>query len=315
MALARRADVSDALRQQILSALHFRTLGPGGRLPSARRLAAELRADARVVLAAYRSLEREGFVERRPPSRAFYVAADRAPGADAPPTARWLADVLAEGLARGVRVPDFAEHARRATETVRLRAACVAGTRDELVWMRQELAEDYGIAAEELELDALLAADAPPAAVRRADLVVVPEHDAAAVRPLVERTGAPLVPLRLRVDLASEIARTLARGPLWFIATDPRLEAGLRARYADVPGGANVRVAVVGRDDLTEIPAGSPAYVLRAARDALGGVPPHVRPLSTLRAFSADSRRAILHFLVRANQAALASRPAPDAVP
>src|SRR5690606_42155468 len=70
------ADISEALRQQILSALHFRTLGPGRRLPSARRLAAELRADPRVVLAAYRGLEREGLVERRPPSRAFYVRSE-----------------------------------------------------------------------------------------------------------------------------------------------------------------------------------------------------------------------------------------------
>ena len=197
--------------------------------------------------------------------------------------------------------------------TVRLRAACVAGTRDELVGMRQELLEDYGIAAVELELDALAAAGAPLVALRRADLVVAAEHDAVAVRPLAERAGVPLVAVRPRADLASEIARTLARGPLWFVATDPRLEAELRARYADVPGGANVRVAIVGRDDLAAIPAGSPAYVLRAARDALGGVPPHVRPLSTLRAFSAETRRTIVRFVVRANRAALAGRPAPDA--
>lgn len=314
MATARRADISEALRQHVLSALHFRTLGPGRRLPSARRLAGELRADPRVVLAAYRSLEREGLVERRPPSRAFYVAADRPEGdVAAPPTAAWLADVLAEGLARGVRVPDFAEHARRATETVRLRAVCVAGTRDELVGVGQELSEDYGIVADRVELDALLAAEAPATLLRRADLVVVGAHDEAAVRPVVERTGMPLVPVRPRADLVNEIARLLARGPLWFVGTDPRLEAVLRARFAGGADEPNLRVAVVGRDDLAAIPAGAPAYVLRAAREALGGVPPHLRPLSTLRAFSAETRRKILRFVVRANQAATASRPAPDA--
>jgi hypothetical protein len=66
---------------------------------------------------------------------------------------------------------------------------------------------------------------------------------------------------------------------------------------------------LVGRDDLAAIPDGSPAYVMRTARDLLGGVPPHLRPLSTLRAFSPETQREILRFILRGNAAALGVRP------
>ena len=165
MVTHRRADISATLRQRVLSAVHFRTLGPGRRLPSARTLAAELNADPRVILAAYRSLEREGLVERRPPSRSFFVAGGADDGVPVP-TEEWLVNVLIDGLERGVRAPDFPEHARRSLETLRLRAACVECNRDQLVWLTRELQEDYGVAATGVEVDALDDPDDLPAAVR-----------------------------------------------------------------------------------------------------------------------------------------------------
>ncbi len=305
--MARRHEIGETLRQRVLSALHFGTLRPDGRLPSARALAAELRADPRVVTAAYRQLEREGVVERRPPSRAHFVVAGR-PAAGAPaPTTEWLVEVFAGSLARGLAAPDFPEHARRALETLRIRAACVECNDDQLTWLCRELHEDYGVLAAPVDVAALdAAAPGAPAllALRAADLVVAGAAHADAAARAAAAAGKPLVVAAVRPDLAAEVERLLAAGPLYFVGTDPRFEAKLRATYRG-PHARNLRVALVGRDDVAAIPAGTPAYVMRTARDQLGGVPAQLRPLSTLRAFSAETQRAILRFVLRTNEAAL----------
>lgn len=303
----RRGDIGDTIRQRVLSALHFGTLRPGSRLPSARALAAELHADARVVTAAYRQLEREGVVERRPPSRAHFVA-DLRPAAGAlAPTAEWLVDVLAAGLARGVPAPDFPEHARRAIETLRLRAACVECNADQLAWLRRELHEDFGLVASEVDVAELRDAEPPPPAVRSADLLVTTAFHADEAQRVAARLGKPVIVATIRPDLTAEIARLLAEGPLYFVGTDERFARKLPRLFPDAPAG-HVRAVLVGRDDVAAIPAGAPAYVMRTARDLLGGVPPHLRPLSTLRAFSPETQRELLRFVLRANAAALGAR-------
>ncbi|MGZ8378111.1 MAG: GntR family transcriptional regulator [Gemmatirosa sp.] len=302
--MQRRDEISDTLRQRVLSALHFGTLHAGSRLPSARVVAAELKADSRVVTAAYRRLEDEGVIERRPPSRAYFVT-DAPPTAGAlAPTAEWLVEVFAAGLARGVSAVDFPEHARRSVETLRLRAACLECNRDQLVWLSRELQEDYGVITSEVDVEAIREDESLPAALRSADLIVTTASHADAARRVGERTGAPVVVVSLRADLSLEIARLLAEGPLYFVGTDPRFERKLRARYADAPAD-HLRIVLVGRDDVSAVPEGAPAYVMRTARDLLGGVPAHLRPLSTLRAFSPETQRELLRFILRANAGAL----------
>ncbi|MDF1501342.1 GntR family transcriptional regulator [Roseisolibacter sp. H3M3-2] len=305
--MARRDDISDTLRQRVLSALHFGTLRAGSRLPSARVLAAELNADPRVVIAAYRSLEAEGVVERRPPSRAHFVVETRPAAGALAPTAEWLVEVFAGGLARGVPAPDFPEHARRHFETLRLRAVCVECNRDQLVWLCRELQEDYGVVATGVEIEALRDDEPLPPALRSADLLVTSASHAEEVQRLGERLSKPVVVATIRPDLSAEIARLLAEGPLYFVGTDPRLEGKLQSLFPDAPTG-HVRTILVGRDDVGAIPEGAPAYVLRTARDLLGGVPAHLRPLSTLRAFAPETQREILRFILRGNAAALGAR-------
>lgn len=304
----RRDDIGETLRQRVLSALHFGTLRPGSRLPSARVLAMELKADPRVVTAAFRRLEREGVVERRPPSRAYFLAETR-PAAGAPaPTAEWLVEVFAGGLARGVPAPDFPEHARRSLETLRLRVACVECNADQRTWLCRELQEDFGLVAAEVDVAALGDPDVVPPALRSADLLVTTVFHAEEVGRVAGRLGKPVVVATIRPDLTAEIARLLAEGPLYFVGTDVGFERKLPRLF---PGAdaANLRAVLVGRDDVGAIPAGSPAYVMRTARDRLGGVPPHLRPLSTLRAFSAETQREVLRFILRANVTALSAQP------
>ena len=304
----RRNDISDTLRQRVLSALHFGTLSAGRRLPSARILAAELKADPRVVMAAYRQLEVEGMVERRPPSRAYFVVETRPAAGALTPTAEWLVEVFAGSLARGVPAPDFPEHARRSLETLRLRAACVECNRDQLAWLCRELHEDYGILASDVDVESLSDDEPLPSTLRSADLLVTTARHADAVQRLGARLEKPVVVATLRPDLVAEIARLLAEGPLYFVGTDPRFERKLHQLYRDAPAG-HLRIVLVGRDDVHAIPEGSPAYVMRTARDLLGGVPSHLRPLSTLRAFAPETQREFLRFILRGNAAALGARP------
>lgn len=349
--MRQRNDVVDTLRQRLISARHFGTLPPDGRLPSARVVAAELRTDPRVVVAAYQLLEREGLVERRPPSRAFFALASSAaarahargesPAAPArgdstgtrlpsPPAREHLDDLivgaLEQALERDVRLTDFADEARRAVETLRLRAACIECNTDQIVWLCRELQEDYGVDAAGVELavaETALAAlragaseapgDAeasPPALPRelwRADLLVTTPEHAAVVESLAAATGKSFIVASLRRDLQRELDHLLAAGPVYFLGTDERFAAKMRRHFATVARPHHVRPLIFGVDALEQMPDGAAAYVMRTVRDRLGGVPSGVRVLSTLRAFSAETRLRLIRFIVRANRRAAAA--------
>ena len=343
--MRKRSDVVDTLRQRVISARHFGTLPPDGRLPSARALAGELQADPRVVFAAFRALEREGLVEQRPPSRAFFVVRWDSSGAShtskrsgaAPhglvaPTRgdAWLVDVLSQVLERDVALPDFPEHVRRAIETVRLRAACIECNTDQQVWLCRELGEDYGIESVAIEVDtvaALVGSDSaddwpyadvtPPDAgtlppeLRRADVLLTTAAHAPLVQALAERTRKPCVIVTQRADLTRELEQLLARAPVYFLGTDPRFAHKLRALLAAWANPERVRPVILGVDDPGAIPPGSPTYVMRTARDRLGGVPLHVRVLSTRRVFSTETRAQLLRFGVEANLRAAAAMAQP----
>ena len=336
--MRRRSDVLDALRQRVISSVRFGTLPRDGRLPSARALAAELDADMRVVADAYRTLLAEGLVERRPPSRAYFAAASpgaarRAPNAAAasPRDAHsaadgWLEAMLAQALERDLPLVAVAGRVRQAVETVRLRAACIECNTDQITWLCRELQEDYGIEASGVELDAAssalgllesvagrtAAARAPnaarlPLALREADVLVTTAAHAQLVERLAGELGTRCIVVTVRAELLRQLGRLLAEGPVYFVGTDPRLADALRLHLpADVPAG-HVRPVILGVDDIEEIPDGAPSYILRTARDRLGGVPPRLRVLSTLRAFSEQTRAQLIRFIVRANAAAAAA--------
>jgi hypothetical protein len=78
--------------------------------------------------------------------------------------------------------------------------------------------------------------------------------------------------------------------------------------FAGVAGMENLRVVVLGRDDLAAIPADAPTYVTQAARRALGDTPVRGRILPAARTISSQSAREIFAFIVRANAEAV-TRP------
>jgi hypothetical protein len=272
-------------------------------------LAREFGADPRSVLAALRRLEAEGLLMRRPPSRGYYLARGGGVGRITEPGDAWLAEVLLGALCRGMAVPLFVDFVHSRVATLRLRAACLECNVDQQQWLCRELRESFGLETRAFEVER---ADEQANDLSRADLLVTTAAHAEEVGWLAARFDKPCIVASLRPDLTDEIRRLLRAGPLYFIGTDPRFAEKLRRDFAGVPEGDHLRTVVLGQDDPAGIPEGAPAYVLRTARDILGGPPPQVRALPSLRAFSAETARAILGFMVRENHRAAAARGLTD---
>ena len=298
------AEIAEVLRERIISQIRVGVLEYGDRLPSARELSVELDVDPRTVLAAYHVLAEEDLVELRRRS-GVYVAAR--PGPDqtllAPPV-RWLVDTLADGIARDIPVPLLADRFREATTTTRLRAAVVECNRDQIHSMCRELRDDYGIDATGVELGSFSQAGPYPAALTSADLIVSAAHGEV-IREIAATLRKPFVVVSGRSDLLHRTARLLARGPVYFVVTDPRFAEKLRRGFARMAGGENFRAVVVGQDDVSAIPAEATTYVMRLARERLGDAAIPGRVVPTVRVFSAECAREILGIMVRRNAAAV----------
>lgn len=302
--MRRRTDVIATLRERIINGVHFGRIAAGDRLPSARQLAVELDADPRVVTGAYAELERGGMVSRRPGARGYFAVVHRAPTGSVVPSTEWIVDTLAQGITRGVPLGRFIEHARRSLETVRLRIACVECNDDQRRWLCGELEDDYGFTAQSFDATEVRDRHSLPPQLEQVDLMVTTVAHASDVRPIAEQLGKPLVLVTLRPEIVAEVSRLLATGPVYFMCTDPRFVPKLHALYRGTPGAANVRPVLLGRDDPLSIPEGAPAWIMRTASEALGGIPPHLNTLSTARIFSEATARELVSYLVRANLAA-----------
>ncbi len=303
--MRRRDDVVDTLRQRIVSGIHFGTLGTNARLPSARSLAKELHADARVILNAYARLEREGLVTRHRTARGFFVAPTPSAAVQVAPSAEWLVDILEHALQQGIHAPRLAEHVQRSLETVRLNAVCVECNTDQIDWLCGELQDDYGIRSSPIEPSRLDGSPASLAMLQRADVIVTTAAHAGEVRRAARAVDRPCIVATLRREITDEVQRTLRNAPVYFICADLRYAEKLKRLYANAPGARNLRTIVLGWQDPATIPTGASVWMLRTARAQLGKVPSHVRALPTLRLFSAETTRALLSFVVRTNVAAV----------
>lgn len=299
----KRDEIADLLRQRIVAGLHLGTVREGERLPSVRVLAAEVGADPRVVLAAYRKLSEEGLVEVRPKSGVYVATVSGADADPLPQLAEWVVGVLVQGLGRGVAPPDLPERVRRCLETVAFRTACIECNLDQIGGLCRELERDYGLETTGVDLDDL-SVESPPESVRSADLLVTTSFHAARVQEVALALGKPWIAVHLRGDFLAEVSRFLAAGPVYFVATDPRFADKLRVIFSAAPGAENLRALIVGRDDLSGIPGDAPTYVMPSARARVEGMALSSRPIPAPRVFSEASAREILTFIVRANMAA-----------
>jgi DNA-binding transcriptional regulator YhcF (GntR family) len=307
--IAVNGDLVDVLRARILRGLEAEALHAGDRLPSAREIAAEFELDHRVVLAAVRALAAEGLVETR--ERGGIYVAERQRGAEGlPPLPEaWFVEVLTQGLAREMPVPELAEWLRRCTETLRLRAVVVTTTMDQAFGLCRELRDDFGLEAEAIEVTELPEADVSatsiPLPLRRADLVVTTSAHAARARSVAEALRKPVIVIEVRPDLVTGEWALLLRRPVYAVVATPEFGEMLRRFFAEVPGVENLRVVVFGRDDLGIIPPDAPTYVTQHVRARLAGVHVPGRILPAARTIATSSAHEILAFIVRSNVEAL----------
>ncbi len=301
----RQSDITQVIRQRIFRALHAGALARGDRLPSARELATDFRIDHRVVLAAYRELAAEGLVELRARG-GIYLSAAVPTGDTVPlPAASWIVDIFEQGVGREIPIAELAEWLRRSVETLRLRAVAVEATRDQMAGLCRELRDDYGLDGTGLDVSELDADRVPPSA-RNADIVVTTAAHATPAQALAARLGVPCVVATVRPDLIGGEWRMLLRKPVYVVVDDEQFVSTLHRFFAHVPdAAANMRVLVVGRDDLSAIPDGAPTYVTRSARERLGEARIRGRILPTARLFASDAARELITFIVRANLDAL----------
>ena len=302
---APREHIVETLRGRVLRGLQAGALYAGDRLPSARELAPEFGVDYRLILSAYRELAGEGLVELR--SRGgIYVAARSATVGGTPPLPEgWFVDILTQGLAREIPAAELHEWLRRCTESLRLRAVAISSTEDQIYGLCRELRDDFGLESEGLLADVVRVETPPSLPVRRADILVTTEAHADWVRALGAHLRKPVVVVDVRPDLLGGEWALLLRRPVYAIVASPEFGDMLRGFFRDVPGIENLRVLVLGRDDLTSIPDGAPTYVTQRVRGQLGAVQLRGRVLPAARTISTESARELFRFIVRSNIEAL----------
>jgi DNA-binding transcriptional regulator YhcF (GntR family) len=305
MAVKRRGDIIARLRQRIVTAYHLGLITAGDRLPSSRRLARELHANERVILAAYRTLADEGLVEFRPRS-GVYLASPRAPEAPLfPGFPHWALDVLADGLAHGIPAVELPRLLGRLLKTVRLRAACIECNDDHIDTLCGEMSRDYGLVSTPVDLDTLRR-PATKKALRAADLLVTTSFHADVVSGLAEKLGKPCIAVSWRPDVTAEVARLLRTRPVYFLATDPRLAGKLRILFPSRTAQSNVRLLLTGDADVASIPGSAPVYLTTLARKSLGSSADGLQAVPLGRLVVPESARAVLALVIRSNLEAMA---------
>jgi DNA-binding transcriptional regulator YhcF (GntR family) len=304
---ARRAEIVEALRARLTRDIHLGRLKPGDRLPSVRRVSAELGVNPRVVLAAYDELEREALVERRPRSGIFLAPAPGVPAGATATHVDWLASVVADAVVRGLSPAAFAHHAMSGLATVQLRAVCVECNADSAASIRAELEQDFGLATRAVNVFELQVGD-PAESLANADVVVTTVYHAAEVQKLAAALRVPVVVASLPTELFAEVACRLPAGPLYFIASDPRFVDKLHRLFASIDGGGNLR-PVLYRGGPLELDDDAPVYATRSvwARLPEGALRARVR--TEARQLATESARELLGLIIRANLAAAPERP------
>lgn len=297
--------IAESLRSRLLRGLEASTLAPGDRLPSSRELVAEFGVDSRLILAAYRQLSEDGLVEIRERG-GVYVSADLASGSAAASwPAKWFSELFSEALSRGISGPALAENLRRSLETLRLHAVVISSTEDQVVGLARELRDDFGLIAEGFPASVFAAPGAKRDALRRADLLVATEGQADLVQRLSAEYSTPSIVLTVRSDFMAGEWAMLLRQPIWVVVATPEFGKLLRSFLGGLRGIENLHVMVIGKDDLTQIPAGAATYVTHRVRDLVDLSSISGRILPAARTISTESARELFGFVVSVNIQAL----------
>lgn len=294
------SSIVETLRNRVLRGLQGGTLEAGDRLPSARELALEFRADHRMILSAYRELSRDSLVEIRERGGVYVRSSIEGERQTPAIPKHWIADSFAEGYARGIMPADLPEMFRRAFESARLRAVVIATTEDQMAGLTRELNEDFGFTAEGL-LAANAAKDCNTSTLQKADLLVTTEGHRALVESLGARYEKKVVVISVHPDIAAGEWTMLLRSPVWAVVATREFGKMLMHFFSALPGVENLHVLVYGEDDLSVIPPNAPTYVTHRVRESAGITSIRGRILPPARTISIDSARMIFEFVIDRN--------------
>lgn len=290
-------DLHDRIRNRVITSLYAGHLKAGDRLPSVRRLGAELDADPRAVLGVYRALEEEGLVEIRTRS-GVYLAEQRQMAPDmGRETSEWVASqVLTEAWRRRIRVAELPAFIRRCTASVRLRCACVDEVEDVRVALCHELGEDFGLqpVAVPFTRDGAFPSPSCKALLETVDLIACTTFHAPVVRKVAQRLGKPLVVITANPVTLEHIAATVGTGDPTFVVADARFRPRLRATF-----GEGTRVFTLDEFD-PESPGGGRVVYSRAAANRSGD-PDAMRRVPVVPVLSPETVRDLCHWIVRLN--------------
>ena len=302
MPLERRRGIADALRQRIRRGLQTGALHEGDKLPPTREIAADLRADPRVVSRAYAALADEGLVEIRARVGVFIARSPRSDARRGMLPESWLVEMLAGALERGVAAPGLPKALEAAVGQRKVNVTVVAEMRDQIDGLVRELREDYGFDARGVLLDALAPGDRLPRAIERAHGILTTPASNERIQRLAKRLRKPCVLACVRPDLLSPEWRQLMRRDVYVIIADAPFAKIVRDFVRNADGSANVRILVAGRDDLESVPADAPTYVTESARQLLGRTRLPGRLIAPTRLLGEECVRELFALLVRRNQ-------------
>ncbi|MGI8496650.1 MAG: GntR family transcriptional regulator [Gemmatimonadaceae bacterium] len=299
MARHRHAHLVNAIRDRIRGSLQVGAINPGERLPSTRVLATELRADPRVIAAAYRELEKEGLVALRPRSGVYLADADAAPGPTERSVAEWIGDVMCEGVLRGIPANRLSDLLLQATGEP-IAVVAIATTADQTAGIVHELRHDYGLNARGVLAETVSPRTEPPRLIERARLLLTTDGNGPWVTRWAERLGKSCIVATLRPDLPHAEWLLAMRSSVYVVAVDPRFLRIVRNFLKDVEGAENLHLLTADdRDAIRAIPRDAATYVTQAARDRLGRTQLPGRVIPNTRIFAPDCVRAIAGFVAR----------------
>jgi len=181
----------------------------------------------------------------------------------------------------------------------------VTSTSDQLYGICRELRDDFGLEADGVIADELASGGALPLAIRRADVLLTTEAHAAVLDKIGADLKKPVIVITVRPDLVVGEWVLLLRQPVYAIVATAAFGEMIRAFFSDVPGVENLRVLVLGKDDLSAIPDDAPTYITQGAKAQLGSITLPGRVLPAARTISKETAREILDFIVRSNVEAM----------
>jgi len=198
MPVARCESVAELIKQRVVSGLHLGLLTHGARLPSVRDLSTEVRANPRVVMAAYRQLEAEGLVEVQERSGIFVTPKAKQSRVG---RADLVVETLLEGIRHGIPPIELPEIMKRGLARRARRAIVLECNDDQLFSIGEELRHDFGLDVQAVDLNARRVQPMRDLELRSADFFITTSFHAADVRKLSEQHNVPCIVLTMCVEL------------------------------------------------------------------------------------------------------------------